>query len=77
MNTLPQEMAEFEAYIKRWRDQYPKTSCQYDIIDLLLDDYRMHIATGTKLDQPVVFSYEEWGQTDAIYYQEVHLIQGW
>lgn len=42
-----------EAWIKRRRDGNDKGTDAYDVLDNLLDDYRLHADTGTDLSESV------------------------
>ena len=49
---------EVEAWIKRCRDEYENDTSSdvynpYEVIDWMLDDYRLHADTGTPLNEPV------------------------
>lgn len=51
---LPRRGDQFEQWLKQQRDQYSEAhDTQWDVIDGLLDQYRLHADTGTPLDQHV------------------------
>lgn len=48
---MPQRGDDVEAWLKRQRDSYPRNTRQWSAIDDLLDDYRLHADTGSRLDE--------------------------
>lgn len=46
----PRRGDEFEAWIKRQRDEFSVGSYPWNALDELLDSYRLHADTGTPLD---------------------------
>lgn len=41
----------FEKWLKSQRDEYTKNTVSWNVVDILLDDYRLHADTGTALDE--------------------------
>lgn len=55
---------QFDQWLKAQRDQYSERhDTQWDVINQILDDYRLHADTGTPLDQHVC----EGGNIDDCY----------
>ena len=48
---LPQRGDRFENWLKGQRDQFDKDSIEWDGLDQVLDQYRLHADTGTRLDE--------------------------
>lgn len=45
----PERGSPTEAWLKRWRDEWPKDDVVYAALDDLLDDYRLHADCGVSL----------------------------
>jgi len=50
-NGTPERGDMVEAFLKEERDGWPEKSTIWNVLDGLLDDYRLHADTGTPLDQ--------------------------
>ena len=49
----PERGSDVEAFIKSWRDRYPRDCYQSVALDDMLDDYRLHADTGMPLTMDV------------------------
>ena len=55
MEHQPRRGDDVATWLKKWRDQFPKRNKngfaneRYQVLDDLLDDYRLHADTGTPL----------------------------
>jgi hypothetical protein len=52
-HSLPHRRDPVATYIKRWRNRYDENTSGWIALDNLLDDYRLHADTGTKLSDDV------------------------
>jgi hypothetical protein len=53
---LPRRGDAVETWIKRTRDQFPETAVDWQALDDLLDDYRLHADCGVPLSEPTPHS---------------------
>lgn len=49
----PKRDDDVDRWLKKWRDQFTAINSAYQILDDMLDDYRLHADTGTPLDAEV------------------------